>query len=228
MRRFHALPDAIKTFYHALTPNICRVCGELFNAFWGRGEKTMRKLVIAMAAGAALTPCVALADAREDVIAGVTRCAALSDDRQWLDCYYGAAQPLRAQLGLSPAPQAQIKLLESQPRAGAALPGTITRAAVRTGPPPMPKRSSIFNVFSGDELINNQPLQSYDIKNGAFIVTLNDGQVWAQTDEDAAKRPVRWREPANSMRVSISQGAMGTFNLVVGDENRSYKVKRVR
>ena len=60
----------------------------------------MRKLVIAMATGAALTPGVALADAREDVIVGVTRCAALSDDRQWLDCYYGAAQPLRAQLGL--------------------------------------------------------------------------------------------------------------------------------
>lgn len=189
----------------------------------------MRKLVIAMAAGAALTPVVALADAREDVIAGVTRCAALSDDRQWLDCYYGAAQPLRAQLGLSPAPQAQIKLLESLPRAGAAaLPSTVTRAAVRTGPPPMPKRSSLFTVFSGEDLVKNVPLQSYDISNGAFTVTLNDGQVWTQTEEDAAKRPVRWREPANSMRVSISQGAMGSFNLVVGDENRAYKVKRIK
>jgi hypothetical protein len=192
------------------------------------GEKTMRKLVIAMAAGAVLTPVAALADAREDVIAGVTRCAALTDDRQWLDCYYGAAQPLRAQLGLSPAPQAQIKLLESQGRAGSALPSTVTRAAVRTGPPPMPKRSSIFSVFSGDDLAKNVPLQSYDINNGAFTVTLNDGQVWAQTAEDAAKRPVRWREPANSMRVSISQGAMGSFNLVLGDENRSYKVKRIK
>lgn len=189
----------------------------------------MRKLIIAMAAGAAFTPGLALADAREDVIAGLTRCAALADDRQWLDCYYGAAQPLRAELGLSPAPQAQIKLLESQPRAGSApLPGTVTRATVRSGPPPMPKRSSIFTVFSGDELVNNAPLQSYDINKGAFVVTLSDGQVWAQTEEDAAKRPVRWRQPANSMRVSISQGAMGTFNLVVGDENRSYKVKRIR
>ena len=189
----------------------------------------MRKLVIAMAAGAALAPCAALADAREDVIAGVTRCAALSDDRQWLDCYYGAAQPLRAQLGLSPAPQAQIKLLESLPRAGTtALPSTVTRAAVRTGPPPMPKRSSIFALFSGDELASNVPLQSYDINGGAFTVTLNDGQVWQQTPEDAAKRPVRWREPAKAMRVSITQGAMGSFNLVVGDENRAYKVKRIK
>ncbi len=189
----------------------------------------MRKLIIAMAACAAATPGAALADARDEVIAGVTRCAALTDDRQWLDCYYGAAQPLRAQLGLSPAPQAQIKLLQSQSGAGtSALPGTTARAAVRSGPPPMPKRSSLFTVFSGEDLVSNAPLRSYDINGGAFTVTLNDGQVWTQTAEDAAKRPVRWRQPADSMRVSISQGAMGTFNLIVGDENRSYKVKRVR
>jgi hypothetical protein len=189
----------------------------------------MRRMIIAMAAGAALTPAVALADAREDVIAGVTRCAGLNDDRQWLDCYYGAAQPLRSQLGLSPAPQSQIKLLESQGRTGtAALPASVTRAAVRTGPPPMPKRSGIFAVFSGDDLVNNAPLKSYDFDKGAFVITLNDGQVWAQTEEDAIKRPVRWRQPASAMRVSITQGAMGTFNLVVGDENRSYKVKRIR
>jgi hypothetical protein len=30
------------------------------------------------------------------------------------------------------------------------------------------------------------------------------------------------------MRVSITQGAMGSFNLVVGDENRAYKVKRIK
>jgi len=219
----------MQTFYHAFSQIFAGFAADCSMPFGGRGEMTMRKLVIAMAAGAALTPVVALADAREDVIAGVTRCAALSDDRQWLDCYYGAAQPLRAQLGLSPAPQAQIKLLESLPRAGAAaLPSTVTRAAVRTGPPPMPKRSSLFTVFSGEDLVKNVPLQSYDISNGAFTVTLNDGQVWTQTEEDAAKRPVRWREPANSMRVSISQGAMGSFNLVVGDENRAYKVKRIK
>jgi hypothetical protein len=92
----------------------------------------------------------------------------------------------------------------------------------------MPKRSSIFALFSGDELASNVPLQSYDINGGAFTVTLNDGQVWQQTPEDAAKRPVRWREPAKAMRVSITQGAMGSFNLVVGDENRAYKVKRIK
>ena len=65
----------------------------------------MRNLIFSvLVAGGALAPGLVLADAREDVVSGLTRCAALADDRQWLDCYYGAAQPMRAWLGLSPAP----------------------------------------------------------------------------------------------------------------------------
>jgi len=43
---------------------------------------------------------------REDVMLRLTRCAAIGDTRQYMDCYYAAAQPLRAELGLQPAPQA--------------------------------------------------------------------------------------------------------------------------
>jgi hypothetical protein len=204
----------------------------LFNAFAeqkGRGGMNMRYLLIAVTAGAVLAPGLAFADAREDVVRGLTRCAALADDRQWLDCYYGAAQPMRAQLGLSPAPQAQLKLLEAQPKAAALpLPTTVSRAAARTGPPPMPKRTGIFNMWGGDDVVNNAPVKSYELTSAGFVLTLNDGQVWAQTEDDANKRPVRWRQPASAMRVSITQGAMGTFNLVVGDENRQHKVRRVR
>src|ERR1700730_10215374 len=101
----------------------------------------MRNMILAAAVvGGMLTPGLAWADAREDVVEGLTRCAALTDDRQWLDCYYGAAQPMRAWLGLSPAPQSQLKLLATQPQV-TALPATVSRAAVRTGPPPKPKPS---------------------------------------------------------------------------------------
>ncbi|MBV9548191.1 MAG: hypothetical protein JO256_00785, partial [Alphaproteobacteria bacterium] len=43
---------------------------------------------------------------REEVLLRLTRCASIGDTRQYLDCYYAAAQPLRAALGLAPAPQA--------------------------------------------------------------------------------------------------------------------------
>ena len=67
---------------------------------------------------------------------------------------------------------------------------------------------------------------SYDVKADGFTVTLPDGQVWKQSDDDAVKHPVRWSEPASSMRVTITQGAMRSFNLVVGDENLHHKVTR--
>ena len=61
----------------------------------------------------------AIAGPREDTLAGISRCTALSDDRAFLECIYGAAQPLRARLGLLPALDAQVRLV---PPAPAALP----------------------------------------------------------------------------------------------------------
>ena len=51
------------------------------------------------------------ADTRDDVLAGVARCGVIHDDRVWLDCVYGAQQPMRARLGLTPAPELQQRLV---------------------------------------------------------------------------------------------------------------------
>jgi len=48
---------------------------------------------------------------RDRVKAASARCDAISDERTWLDCYYGAAQPVRGELGLAPASAAQQKLV---------------------------------------------------------------------------------------------------------------------
>ena len=92
----------------------------------------------------------------------------------------------------------------------------------------MPKRSGLLDVFGGDDVVNNAPVKSYEVANDGFTVTLPDGQVWQQTEADAAKNPARWRQPATSMRVTIRQGAMHSFNLVLNDQNQHYKVKRIR
>lgn len=64
----------------------------------------------------------AAARPRDEVMSGAYRCAAIGDSRQWLDCYYGAAQPARAALGMPPAPPAQVALV-SRPPAGMVPPG---------------------------------------------------------------------------------------------------------
>jgi hypothetical protein len=206
--------------------DICRFFSWLFNV--SVGDEMRRMILAALAAGGFLAPIPVSADAREDVISGMTRCAVLTDDRQWLDCYYGAAQPMRAQLGLPPAPQSQLKLLQVQPNATVPLPATVTHAVVRTGPPPPPKSSGVFDVFGGSDVVRNAPVQSYQVTRQGFVVTLPDGQVWKQTEPDAAKSPVSWTQPASSMRVTITQGALHTFNLVMGEESLHHKVQRVR
>jgi len=44
---------------------------------------------------------------RDAVMQGAERCEGIPDNRVWLDCFYGSAQPMRVLLGLSPAPVAQ-------------------------------------------------------------------------------------------------------------------------
>ena len=55
---------------------------------------------------------------RDDALSGSIRCGVVADSRQWLDCYYGAAQPVRAALGLGSALPAQIALAASPPSGG--------------------------------------------------------------------------------------------------------------
>ena len=58
---------------------------------------------------------------------------------------------------------------------------------------------------------------------GAFTVTLADGQVWKQSDEDEVYHPARWRRPASEMLVTIAPDAMHTFILTVAGETASIK-----
>ena len=64
------------------------------------------KAYLAAAIGLAASALPAAADSRDLVLERISRCYALTDTRQYLECLYGAAQPLRNELGLAPAPQA--------------------------------------------------------------------------------------------------------------------------
>jgi hypothetical protein len=57
----------------------------------------------------------AMARPRDDAMSGAFRCAAIGDLRSWLDCFYGAAQPVRAALAMPPAPKTQVELVAKPP-----------------------------------------------------------------------------------------------------------------
>lgn len=163
---------------------------------------------------------------RDDVMAGAAACNRVAGDRPWLDCYYAAAMPMRSQLGLSVP--AQIPPRPAPPVMAYAPPPAPAKPA---GPPPMPRSTGLFNGMfnSVKPVVRNMPMQSVTFdRNGAFTVTLSDGEVWAQAAEDEVYHPARWRDPGPSLLVTIAPDAMHTFSMTVAGENRFYKVRRIR
>lgn len=165
---------------------------------------------------------------RDDVMAGAAACNRVAGDRSWLDCYYAAAVPMRSQLGLSVPAQVAPKSIPAPPPVLAYVPPP---PAKPSGPPPMPRNTGLLNgMFNNIKpVVRNMPVQSVTFdKNGAFTVTLSDGEVWAQAAEDEVYHPARWRDPGPNMLVTIAPDALHTFSLTVAGEDRFYKVKRIR
>jgi hypothetical protein len=162
---------------------------------------------------------------RDDVMAEAARCIRAGGDRQWLDCYYGASQPMRARLGLSALPHAV-----GQPAIVASA-APVARAATPSGPPPMPRNPGLFNGMFRDPapIVRKVPVKSFTFdRKGAFTMVLADDQVWKQSEEDALYHPAKWRGAGTDMLVSIAPSNMNTFNLSVEGSERYYKVHRVR
>jgi len=180
----------------------------------------MKRNVVAFTVAAIAIVGTAHAGTRDDVLAGIDRCASLTDDRAWLNCLYGAAQPMRSQLGLPPAPAFQTQLVPATP------PFSVAR--VQPNPPPSQQTHGGFLSFllGGDPIISRMPLSAYSFdSDGLFTATLANGQIWRQVDGDQV---AHWRGPASRYVVSLSRGATGSTNLVVADEEVLYRVKRVR
>jgi hypothetical protein len=165
----------------------------------------------------------AIAGPREDTLAGISRCAALPDDRTFLDCIYGAAQPIRARLGLPPAPANQVRLV---PPAASSFPqsamppqaGTMqsTRAAGNSG-------GILGGLFGGDSL--HMATYSFD-RQGLFTITLSNGEVWRQDPNDT--NYAHWSGKASDYPMTLVSGEFGKSRLDVRGEPGPYIVERVR
>lgn len=137
---------------------------------------------------------------RDAVLADASRCYTVGADREWLNCYYAAAQPLRASLGLAPWPQ--------QPSAG------------NFGLPPKP-------AVTREATNTRSPMAEYRFDSfGKFTVRLADGQLWRQLASDTTL--ARWQKPAGAYVVDVSKGAFGSFNLRVEHVGGAYKVERLQ
>ena len=168
----------------------------------------------------------AWADARSDVLAAIQRCGVIHDDRVWLDCVYGANQPMRAQLGLTPAPEFQQRLV---PAAGIAPPQQMASASppVQAAPRAVEKPGFWARALGTDPPLAVARMTSYRYEqSGAFIVVLQNGQEWRQTDIQGGK--ANWINKPSAYTVTITRGTFGSYNLRTDDNPRAYKVERVK
>lgn len=157
---------------------------------------------------------------RDEVMSGAARCAGIADNRTWLDCFYGSAQPMRALLALPPAPAAQTRLVPP--------PGAIyaTPDASRYAPPQ--KSSGFFADFLGSSkpVASNVPMESYKFaRDGTFTVVLKNGQTYRQEESDLTL--AKWNRPAGTYLVTII-AASDKFILRIKDERgATYHVRRL-
>ena len=183
---------------------------------------TLKWVIPVLMVLAAATP--AHADTREDIIAAIERCGVINDNKVWLDCAYGAIQPMRAQLGLQPAPEFQQRLVPPAQTVYAAPPPPVRAASAA----PRPRKKPGFF----DNLLNAPPvtvskMASYRYeKNGAFVIALENGQQWRQTD--TAGGTVSWTRAPADYTVTVTQGAFGSYSLRTSDNPRTYKVEPVK
>jgi hypothetical protein len=85
--------------------------------------------------------------------------------------------------------------------------------------------SGLFGA--GKPIVSNLRMSAYDFdRQGYFIVTLSDGEVWQQLDGDSAR--ANWTKPASSYVVNVGQGSFGTYNLMVNADGNSFKAHRIK
>jgi len=162
----------------------------------------------------------AWAGTRDDALAGIGRCGSIADDRTWLNCVYGAVQPMRKQLGLPPAPASQTNLVP----AVSATPSLIAGTGVHSANQAKRRNGFVSYLFGGNVLVTAIPLTSYRFdSHGWFTLTLANGQVWKQID---GSQLAHWDRPASQYTATISKGAVGSFNLSINNESTHYKVRR--
>ncbi|HET7085511.1 MAG TPA: hypothetical protein VFI23_12120 [Rhizomicrobium sp.] len=166
----------------------------------------------------------ARAATRDEIYDAMQRCNVMNDNRVWLDCIYGAVQPMRAELSLPEAPEHQVRLVPSAAapkpaRAPASVAGGITHL-------PPKKEGFIAYVLGGRKEVEGVPFQSYNFdRAGHFTLTLANGQVWRQVDNDS--HTASWKADPGRYIASIKTGALGSSILQVRGESGAFMVTQV-
>lgn len=191
-----------------------------------------RLLVALVLAGTAS----AHADSREDVLDAMGKCAVIADDKARLACYDALSPHVKDVLASPPG----------------ALPGN--RPPTREEQESWfgfnlddlfgagPSQQTTPQQFGSDRLPETQAkveTAQHEVESitagvtsyaytpfGKFVVFLDNGQVWRQLEGDADH--ANFHHTAKDNKVTITRGMLGSYNLMINDSDRVFKVSRVK
>lgn len=197
----------------------------------------MVKLGLAAFTVAALAgsfPAVA-APAAQDLLEAMGHCAGIADDHARLACYDSLAPHVRDALATPPAalPGNRPPTAEEQrswfgfdfgqlfgtTQAQQTQPAQFGSDRLPESQAPEGAAAALDSITAG---VTDVAYTGFD----KFIVFLDNGQVWRQIDGDSDHAV--FKKPAKNNKVTIDRGLIGSYNLMLNDSARTYKVTRLK
>lgn len=196
---------------------------------------------VALVAAIVVFPSLVQAGPREDLIDGMAKCGAVTDNAARLACYDALNPTVKAAQAEPPPPPAAApppaETADNRPwynmdRIFGVSPREQTKPEQFGGeslpvppPPPgtpaTPENTPPPALDSITATVADYSFNRYD----KFLVILDNGQIWQQIASDTGKARF---DKSGKNTVTISRGFIGSYNLVVNDSSLLFKVKRLK
>ena len=199
----------------------------------------MNRMLFVVACGAAISFQIGTvaASPRDDVLSGLQRCAGVTDDKARLACYDALVRPAQEAMARPPEPgEASHPPTKEEQKSwfGFDVSGLFgsspeeQKTPQQFGAENMPStRQKVEQAEQEVDSITAGVTDYAFTPFGKFIVFLDNGQVWRQIQGDSGDKPLFHRN-AKDNKVTIERGLIGSYNLMVNDSTRTYKVERVK
>jgi hypothetical protein len=177
------------------------------------------------------------ASPRDDVLNGLQHCAAVTEDKARLACYDALVRPAQEAMARPPeAGEATHPPTKEEEKSWFGF--DVTHLFNST-----PEQQKTPQQFGAENLPSTQQKveeAQHEVDSitagvteyaftpfGKFIIFLDNGQVWKQLQGDTGDKPMFHKDPKDN-KVTIERGLIGSYNLMVNDSTRSYKVERIK
>jgi hypothetical protein len=202
-------------------------------------KREMNRMLFVAACGAAISFQIGTvaASPRDDVLSGLQHCSAVTDDKARLACYDALVRPAQEAMARPPEPgEATHPPTKEEEKSwfGFDVSGLFNSSPEQQKTPQQfgaeNRPATQKKVEEAEQEVDSISAGVTDYAFtpfGKFIVFLDNGQVWRQIPGDSGDKPM-FHKAAKDNKVTIERGLIGSYNLMVNDSTRTYKVERVK